>query len=145
MKRVAATKNACLATAGLVAAAALAYAMAFVVFPPVTPRIGYRDPGGRRLCEYPELPQDMSAVWTRKLGNVIEPITPPRFDASLAGTTTSSNPAMTFAAINTPTGQSLVRVGDRVQSARLDSIGSGSALFTLGGRSIPLMITRSEK
>jgi hypothetical protein len=144
-KRISAAKNVCIALASLTAAAALAYAMAFVVFPPLKPRPGYRDPGGHGTIVDPAPPQDVSSIWTRNLGDVTPPVRIPHFEGSLAGTTVSPDPARSTAVVNTPTGQSLVRVGDLLQSARLDAIAAGSATFDFLGKPFPIKITRFEK
>lgn len=143
MNRVTAVRNACLAAAGLVATAALAYGVALVSFPPARPRLAFRDPV---LCQRPPTRpvQDLSPIWTRKLGDVTDH-PKLRFDGTLVGTMISSRPSSTFAVVNTPDGQLLLRPGDGVQDARLLSVSPGSAMFMLGGRSLPRNIERSTK
>lgn len=143
MKRVTAMKNACLAAAGLVATAALAYGVAFVVFPPARPQLAYHDPG-TRPAPLPHPAQDLSSIWSRKLGDMTKRPTL-RFDGILVGTTISPGPSGTFAVVNTSEGQVLVQPGDGVQDARLVSISPGSAMFNLGGQPIPRNIERTTK
>lgn len=143
MKRVTAMTNACLAAAGLVATAALAYGVAFVAFPPVRPRLAFRDPVPcRRPPTRPA--QDPSPIWTQKLGDVTDH-PKLRFDGTLVGTMISSRPSSTFAVVNTSDGQVLVRPGDAVQDARLLSVAAGTAMFMLGGQPIPRNIERISK
>ena len=145
MKRIAAMRSACLAAAGLVAAGALVYGLAFVAFPQFRSRVAYRDPGARPLRPPPPRP-DVRPIWETKLGNVVEIKEPPRFDGTLAGTTISSDPAKSFIAVNGPGGQSLLHAGDRYQGFHLANVGPGTAVFSYGGDPLPpINIDRSPK
>ncbi len=149
MKRVTAVRNACLAAAGLVATAALAYGVAFVGWAPARPVRDYaaeiaRITRPKEGTQPPYRRKDIESVWTWQ--PVIQ-IPPPRrpLEATLVGTTTSSNPANCYAVVNGPSGQSLLRTGDRFDGARLSGIGRGTATFTLGNSTEWLSIRRSEK
>lgn len=143
MKRVTAMRNACLAAAGVVATAALAYGVAFVAWAPARPKLAFRDPGPR-TTPIPRPAPDPSSIWTRKLGDTTEH-KQLRFDGTLVGTTIASTPARTFAVVNTSDGQVLVHPGDGVQDAQLLSVGPGSAMFLLGGTHVPRNIERTTK
>ena len=141
MKKIAAMRNACLAAAGIVATGAFLYGLAFVAFPQVKSRVAYRDPGPRPLRLQPP-PNDVSSIWTQKLGDMIVPVKEQPFEATLVGTTKSAGRSNTFAVVNGASGQALLRPGDLFQGAVLASVNPGEVTFSLGSRSIPRKIER---
>ncbi|MEK7470023.1 MAG: hypothetical protein AAB074_21860 [Planctomycetota bacterium] len=145
MKRIAAMRSACVAAAGLVAAVAFVYGLAFLAFPQAKSRLAYRDPGTRPLPPPPP-PPNVSSIWTTPLGGpscIIEKI--PRPDFFLAGTTISPNPSNCWAVVDSPAGQSLVRLGDRFGNTLLTGLAPSTATFSYGNASTQLKIARFDK
>lgn len=143
MKRVTVIRNTCLAAAGIVATAALAYGVAYVAFPPPRHAVAHRDPGTPTRC-HPTPPQDPSAVWTTRLGStVVPPPEPPSLQ--LVGTTCSTRPGGSFAVLNSKSGQHLLRTGERLLGGQLTSLSPGAATLTFYGQPVPLTIERFTK
>lgn len=143
MKRITAVRNACLAAAGIVATAALAWGVAYVAFPPARHVAAYRDPGVQPPPPQPP-PPDQSAVWKTRLGATVDPTpAPPPLD--LVGTTCFADRGASFAVVNTPAGQHLLRTGDRLLGGRLTSVEPGTATLTFYGKPVPLNIERFTK
>lgn len=144
MKNIPAVRSACLAAAGLVAAGAFVYGLAFVAFPQVKSRVAYRVPDPRPSPPPPP-PPDVSSIWKKPLGDVTVIVPPRRFEGRLAGTTVSSDPAKSQVVVDGPGGQVVVLPGGRFQDARLTDVSPGKATFSYGNASTQLKITRSEK
>ncbi|KAF0241301.1 MAG: hypothetical protein FD180_4520 [Planctomycetota bacterium] len=149
MKRIAAMRSACLAAAGLVAAGAFAYGVAFVVWAPVKPVRDYEAEKDRiqrppTVAKPPYERWQVASVWEWQR---VKPTPPPPFslDATLAGTITSPDPAKSSAAVNGPTGQTVLRHGDRFQGTRVIDLDMGRAIFDYGDDTIPLTIRRSTE
>jgi hypothetical protein len=146
MKRIEAMRSACLAAAVLGAAASMAYAAAFLVWAPVTPKRDY-EAEARKFERKPTVPHppyersQVASVWEWQ-PVIPPPPPPPSLNATLAGTTVSEDPKKSIAAVNGPGGQYLVRTGERFQNCTLLSVSPGLARFSLGDQSIPLKIER---
>lgn len=145
MKRIELAKSVVGLAASGVAAAALVYAAAFVVWPPVKTREDYEARARREVRPPTELQplykrKDIEAVWTKGPQPPPPPVVKNELVATLVSVLDTGNPKTSSAVLQDAAGQHVLQTGHRLQGFPMRSLTATSATFDCGAQDKTLTI-----